>query len=438
MKNRPGRPAAAVCGLASMALIGLSACSNTEGGGSAAGGEDCTEFTYWSMWQKGEAMQEVLAKAISDFESETDATVDVQWQGRDNLQRMVPTLNTDTVPDLVDGSYVNISPALVATQQAHGLKDAYSTEVGGTPVDQVIPAKYLESIDIELEDGQPWMLPYTLSSDAIWFNAKDHPELVESPPETWEEFIALLDELKADGETPIALDGDVPGYNAYWLNTLILRNAGPGSLYETSADESGKAWKDDAVLDAADKVQQLVDGGYFIDGYNGSKFPTQQQKWAAGDAALLFMGSWAPTETTPYATEGFEYDSFPFPTTTGEYNSARADFTGFAVPKKAQCAELAQEFAAHSLDEKYQKMAVEAGMLQIREGIDPAPQQESVWEHLQSADSFHQQNDGVAFPGYRTTVFEPIDDDLVLGNIDAQKFVDQMSKDSANYWKQQG
>lgn len=426
--------------LALMTLVGFTALTACSGDPGQAGASDApsTEFTYWSMWKEGEPMQEVMAEAIADFEAETDIEVNVEWQGRDNIQRTVPTLSTPTGPDLVDSSYVKIYPALVASNQAQGLSEAWEAEVdGGQTVSDIIPARYLETVDIEGEDGGKWMVPYTLTSDAIWFNAAEYPELKDNPPATWDEFIALLDEMKAEGKTPIALDGDIPGYNAYWFTTLLLRNSGPGSLDAIAQDETGEGWKDPAVLDAAEKVQQLVDGGYLIDGYDASKFPSQQQKWANGDAGLLFMGTWAPIETESYAAEGFEYASFPFPKTNGDHFSARTDFNGFAVPANAQHADAAQKFAAFFLKEKYQSMAAEAGQLPMRDDIEPPASQEGVWNHLKEATGFHQQNDGVAFPGYNDKEFWAVNDELVLGKISAQEFVDTMAQRTKDYWEQQ-
>lgn len=420
-------------------VLGLAAVSACSGGPGPDDGEASTEFTYWSMYLEGEPMQEVLATAIEDFEAETDIIVNVQWQGRDNIQRTVPTLMTSTVPDLVDGPYTKIYPGLVASGQAKGLEDAWNSDLGDDEkAKDVVPARYLETIDIMNDDEQPWMVPISLTSDAIWFNAATHPELKDQPPATWDDFIALLDKLKANGETPIALDADIPKYNAYWFTTILLRNLGPRALYKLASDETGESWHDPEVLDAAQKVQQLVDGGYFIDGYNASKFPSQQQKWASGEAALLFMGTWAPVETESYATEGFEFASFPFPETNGDYFSARADFLGFSVPTGAKHADAAQEFAAYVLADKYQQMTADADLLPIRDGISPPEVQTSVSKHLEEADGFHQENDGVAFPGYNAEVFWAVNDDLVLGKMDAQTFVDTMAQETADYWKSQG
>src|SRR5690625_4745369 len=416
--------------------LGAAACSG--GGGSAgASSEEQTEFTYWSNWNEGEAQQAVMAQAIEDFTAETGIEVNVQWQGRDNVQRLVPALNTNEVPDLVDQSYVNTYGSLVSTGQVQGLSTAWSADVDGETLADIVPSQYLEYIDIQLDDGEYWMVPYLLTSDAIWYDAGAHPDLVDNPPQSWEQFIDLLDELKAEGHTPIALDGDIPGYNVYWFKTILLRELGPGALYDLASDETGASWDDPAVLEAAQKVQELVEGDYFIDGYQASQFPQQQQQWASGNASLLFMGSWAPAETTPYANEDFEYSSFPFP--AGTHDSARVDFTGFVVPGTAENGEAAQQFAAFFLQEEYQEMlGQEAGLLPVRQDVEVNPMLDTVMERLMSAEAFHQQNDGVAFPGYNDTVFWAINDDLVLGNITAEEFVEEAKEATISYWEDQG
>lgn len=432
--RRLRRPAA----LAVASVLSLAAC----GSGASAGSGNDKQLTYWSMYKVGEPAQKVLAGAITDFQKQTGIKVTVQWQGRTNLQKLLPALNTNNVPDLIDGPYVKMYPALIATKQALGLKAAYADKVADGPTaGSVVPARYLKNIDISYSDGQKWMLPYTLTSDGMWFNGKQDPQLVSNPPKTWDQLLTLLNQMKAKGgPAPIALDGDVAGYNAYWFDTLMMRNLGPGSLKKVVSDKSGAAWDNPGVLDAANKVAQLAKSGYFINGYKASKWPAQQQAWATGKANLLFMGSWAPTETAPYASAGFQYDSFPFPATTASApTSARADFIGFAVPKKAKNPGAAQQLAAFVLSEKYQQQfGTQAKLLPIRSDASVSPQLEGVHQALLAASETYQQNDGVAFPGYNEKVFWPVDDKLIFGQITGQQFVQTMKSATIAYWKNHG
>ncbi|MFJ5956780.1 ABC transporter substrate-binding protein [Paenarthrobacter sp. NPDC092416] len=396
-------------------------------------------INYWSMWKDGEPQQKVIAAAIADFEKETGATVSVQWQGRSNSEKLVPALNTNNVPDLVDGTYAKLAPVIGDTGQASPLTSVYSYQVDGKAVSSLIPEKFTSNGVFNGEDGQPWMVPYSISSDGIWFNAAKHPELKAKPPASWDEFIEVLDRLKASGSAPIAADGDIAGYNSTWFVTTMLRLKGAGSFKALVEDKSGAGWDDPAVLEAAQKVETLVKGGYLNTGYNASKFPAQQQLWANGDAALILNGSWTPTETGTYAAPGFEYSSFQFPSIDSKPASARVDFIGFAVPAKSKNQLPAQRLAAYLLSSKYQNaLGTEAKVLPVRPDAPVAPAVESVKAAIDAAPATHLQNDGVTFPGYMEKVFFPKDDELFLGKTSAAGFVAKMKAAQIQYWKDNG
>ncbi len=422
--------------VALISALALTGCSSAGGGAGDSGDAGSGELTYWSMWKEGEAQQKVVAEAIADFEKKTGIDVKVQWQGRDNIKKTVPTLNTNKVPDLVDGSYAKIAPVLAETAQAKALTDAYKAEVDGEKVSALIPKAYLKNDSLTAEGADaPWMLPYSLTSDAIWFNAAEHPELAENPPQTWDEFRSAMDEMKSAGEVPLAIDGDVAGYNAYWYTSAMVGLDGPGSLRKMAADKSGKAWDSADALEAAKMIEDLVQGDYFISGYNASKWPAQQQAWADNKAVMLFNGTWIPTETGPYAADGFQYSSFPFPALEGK--AARADFVGFAVPARAKNAANAQKLATFFLGKKYQDaLGTEAKIIPIRTDATVSEEMSTVKKALDGAKAYYQQNDGISYPGYTEKLLWPALSDLVLGKTDAKTFVETMKSGQIDYWKQ--
>lgn len=437
MAQRSARTRAALAAATALTLVtGVAACSSS--GSSSGSGGGGKSFTYWSMWKKGEPQQKVMAAAIKDFEKKTGDKVNVQWVGRQNMQKLTPALNTDNVPDLVDGPVSKANPAMVATNQALGLKAAYADKTAdGKTVKSVVPTKYLKDVKINLSDGQPYMVPYNIQTDGIWFNAAKYPDLKKNPPKTWDQFLGTLKKLKSQGVAPIAADGNVPGYNAYWLELLMIREGGPGILQKIASDKSGAAWKSPVVLNAAKKVEQLVKGGYLIKGYTASQFPYQEQQWANNKAGLLLMGSWLPSEASAFAAKGMKYDSFPFPS-TGSDKSARVDFSGFEVPKKAKNAKAAQEFAAFFLSKKYQTMwAKDAQSIPVRSDVAVAGSLASVTKNLKNATSFRSQDGGILYPGYTAKVLDPIDDKLFFGKITPDQFASQMASAQKNYWASQ-
>src|SRR5690606_25045079 len=117
-----------------------------------------------------------------------------------------------------------------------------------------------------------------------------------------------------------------------WYLNLAVSAAGKGGVYEAAADKTGEAFKAPEFLRAAKAVKQLVDGGYFAEGYAASKFPAIQQKWANNEAQFILNGSWLPAEVAPYAATDFEYASMPFPAIEeGATRPMQIDSIGFAA-----------------------------------------------------------------------------------------------------------
>ena len=396
-------------------------------------------ISYWSMWNEDETQQAVIANAVAEWEEKTGIKVNAEWQGRGVVQKLTPALNTNQVPDLVDAAYNKIAPVLVATQQAGSLQAAYDTEVDGQKVSELIPEKYVSgTTKLLLDNGEPWMMPYSLSSEAVWFDAGKYPDWVTNPPEDWDAFMTVLDELKAAGEVaPIAIDGDIGGYNAAWFSSLMIGENGPGSVDALITSEDGAAWDAPEVTEIANRVADLAKGGYFIEGYNASKWPAQQQAWGAGEGAMLFSGSWIPAETSTYVAEGFEYGSFPLPTQSDK-KYARAEFVGYVIPVKAANPEWAADLAAHVMSKSVQDAyGVEAKSLPIREDATVSPELQGVVDFLKAADDVYPAFDGAIYPGYTEKVLFPLNNELVLGKISGEEFVAKMKQQTIDYWENQ-
>lgn len=396
-------------------------------------------LTYWSMWKQGEPQQQVIQSALEAFTKETGVKVNVQWVGRDVVKQKLPAaLNTSNIPDLVDQAQDQIGPLLAKQGVLEGLGKVYEADIpgeAGKKVKDVIPAKYLDSLGMKLPDGQPYMVPYSMSGVGLFYDAAALPQVKAG---TWEEFVAVLDQVKAT-TAPITLDADQGWSNSYWMSHLLYRAFGPGGIKKLGEDRSGAAWKDPKVLDAAQKLEKLAKGGYFLKGYDASKAPEQQKNWAQGKAAFFLMGSWAPVESKSYAKSGITFASIPFPSLGGPIQSEEAAVFGFAVPKKAKHVAQAQQFAAFFMNKELNaKFATSAETMSIRTDV-PAPESlKGLKAQLDAVPAIEQFSGGADFPGWGDKVYFPAVTDLLLGKLGAQEFVDTVVKAQAGYWKANG
>jgi ABC-type glycerol-3-phosphate transport system substrate-binding protein len=430
----------AACLLAAV-LIGVPAgcgVGDDDGGGSLTEGGS-KEFTYWSMWEDDEPQAKVLKDAIASFEQRTGIKVNVEWQGRNILQKLTPTLRTGNVPDLVDQDGNLVRASLVKPGAHLDLSGLYDLEVPGEgqKVADVIPDKYIDLVR-DAED-RPYMVPYEVIAYALWYDANKLSQVEKDPPATWEEFTAILDERKQAGQAPLAQDGDIGFYNSLWTGHALVRALGAGGLNKTIADESGEAWNDPKILEAVRAVEGLVENDQFIEGYDGSKWPAVQERWAKGDAAFLLMGSWAPSETKPSANEGFEYATVEFPQLVGSDESVQAGVIGFSIPERAEHADAAAKFVAHLLNKDRLAGIAETALNLTPRSDVPVPDELEDLKQMIEERPVALPYDGADadFPNYAVEVFDPLSTELLTGKLSAEQFVEKISSKQVEYWKKQ-
>lgn len=438
-QNAPKWRRAAATGVALITASALlSGCSIFQSDSGGGGGED--SLVFWSMWEKGEPQSEVLQAAIDEFEEAEGIDVTVQWAGREVSTRVQTAANTGDVPDLTDDT-VEVLLSGAGADVYRGLDSVYEREIPdeGQTVADVIPEDYIDPY--RNADGEPIIVPHSVTTTSIWYDGDKLPEVAAAPPQTWDEFLTIMGEMKADGQSPLALDGTIPDYNAYWLAEMTLRQLGPDWLNEAARDETGEAFKDPQFLATAERVQTLVDSGYFMEGYQGSKLPAQEQSWAAGDANFIMMGSWAPLGKEEVAREGAVWRTFPAPIADDGVNSVEANLLGFGIPSAAKNPENAEKFIAFFMQrDQLGGISSDANQLTPRADIEPPADLADVADMLESADSAHRYLDGIPsdLPDWWNGVFLPADDKLVFGEVTAAEFVDLLAAESANYWKNNG
>src|SRR5699024_546008 len=383
---------------------------------------------------------EILQDAIDDFTDETGIEVEVEWQGRQIMQKVQPLLRSGDVPDVVDASSNSIRATLVRADQARDLSDLFATQVPGedATVGEVL-GDYDELITDEAMDG-PFMLPTILMAQSLFYDGNAH-DLAQ--PADWSELMSTLEELKSErGSGPIALDGDIGSYGAVWTSAALIHQLGAGGFNTIAADETGQAWDADGVRTALGRTAELAEraaGAYCADGSFRSKFPQMQERWAAWEADLLFMGSWAPHETSTSTTDNFEYRQLGFPA-AGNGEFMQSDVSGFAVLAGSDNPEEAEQLLAHFVQaDVMQAMADDAAQLVTRPDVDPPETLADTAELIndRTAVRFYDGVDG-DYPGYPTDVFEPVNLELLRGEIDVDEAITQLIEAQQSYWAKQG
>jgi raffinose/stachyose/melibiose transport system substrate-binding protein len=101
---------------------------------------------------------------------------------------------------------------------------------------------------------------------------------------------------------------------------LVDRIAGP-EVFASAANRLGGSFEDPAFVQAGEMIQDLVEMGAFIPGYNGLDYDTGQSRipMYADEAAMELMGTW---QISTYLAENPDFYNeklgfFPFPAVEG-------------------------------------------------------------------------------------------------------------------------
>lgn len=265
------------------------------------------------MWEATEPQGVAIKAAVDAYMEETGVEVDIQFKGRTGQREgLQAALDAGAQIDLFDeeidrvngtwGEYLmDISDMAKAVDYDatanEGLMNAVREAGGGT----------LKSIPYQ---------PYVF---AVFYN-KDLFEQagIQSEPATWEEFLAVCQQLKDAGITPLANDD---AYATCPIGYHLARLGGEEKVVDIVTN--GK-WDDPIVLQMAKDYEELASKGYFSPNIGSNVWPAgQNSELALGEVAMYLNGSWLPNEVIGTAGEDFNWGCFSYPAvTTGATNTA--------------------------------------------------------------------------------------------------------------------
>lgn len=134
-------------------------------------------------------------------------------------------------------------------------------------------------------------VPYATNANGVIYNKTLFEEMNMEIPETWDEFIALLDQAKAEGVKPIEFT-----LQDAWTSLPVWNSLGGVLVSDDFAEEktNGEASFEDAYSEVADKYLKLIEygeGDIFGVGYDSGN-----ANFAAGNALFYNQGNWAIPE----------------------------------------------------------------------------------------------------------------------------------------------
>ncbi|RDW16712.1 ABC transporter substrate-binding protein [Oceanobacillus chungangensis] len=146
------------------------------------------------------------------------------------------------------------------------------------------------TLDNSTYDGKVYGLPIGLTLDLVFYNKEIFDEYGLVPPETFDEWLTIIDVLNENDIIPIALTNQTKWPGAYYLMNFAARIGGP-ELFNNAHNRTGQGFDDPAYVQAGEYIQKLVESNAFNPGFNGVPYDEGQgrQLLYSGQAAMMDM-----------------------------------------------------------------------------------------------------------------------------------------------------
>lgn len=351
--------------------------------------------------QRGLAKCSVAALALCAMSSvalaETELRITHSMPGGDNKAAMDTIIAKfeETHPDITvtqiaydDDTYSNTG--LITQLQSNEVPDIYF-QWAGFPVqrdaeagfamdltdamadgwkDTFIDSAFSEGAGTTV-DGKIFMVPWSLDvTNTIWYNTEIFEENGLTPPETWDDFIALSKTLADAGETPIITGNNELWPLGNWASHVAARMIPTADLEAAYAKD--KTFAEAGFLAPLQKMAELHAAGALNPDMQGLGADPAMAAFFQGAAAMHPIGSWLVASEGDMADEGFEYGQFDTPLidpAAEAPDSVIGTLTGFIIHARSEHPEEAIEFMKFATTPEMQKIWAESGSISPVKGV---------------------------------------------------------------------
>jgi alpha-glucoside transport system substrate-binding protein len=308
-----------------VAILFLAACGDDDddGGGQAegtgdGGGEQAENTGEVNLMSAGEPEEVEAYQTIFDdmINSEADYTAEVESVG--DFEEQFQIRAEGGTLDLAAAPQPGAIRGLVESGSLTSLEDL------GIDVDALTDLVGEGFMALGEVDGEHYGAPTNINlKSMVWYPKDDFDAAGYEVPETWDDLIALSDQIVADGGTPWCVGFESEGSTGWpatdWMEDIMLRTAGVDTYDQWVAHEI--PFNDEAVVTAGETFGDIMFGdGYVLGGADqtpsipfgdapGPMFQDPPGCWLHRQASFITAQAGFP----PEAEAGVDYDWFPLP-----------------------------------------------------------------------------------------------------------------------------
>jgi raffinose/stachyose/melibiose transport system substrate-binding protein len=210
---------------------------------------------------------------------------------------------------------------------------------------RVLPASYAK-ID---RAGKLYTLPNYTHIASLYCNKELFDRAGAKLPTTYTELLEAAKKLRAAGITPAALGEKDRWPGMYWFDIIAMRQAGIPACLE--AMKNPALFNAPDFIEAARKVQELVDAGFFNSSMFSMSFDEMLGAFNNGQSAMLYQGNWVNAGIEASAATKGKVTVITFPLFEGGKGATTefyggSDDSAYYVNAKVKNPDKAAEFVA--------------------------------------------------------------------------------------------
>ena len=269
-------------------------------------------ISFLSIWAEdydnGKLLTDLSAKYKEDH---PDFDFELELVASDNLQQKVATLAvSNDLPDVF--AYESGTPLKTMIENDYVLNVSEALRELG--VEDCIDAGAYSFLTNLVGTEDLYDLPLGLNIEGFWYNkALFEKAGIEAVPTTWDEMLDDCEKLMAAGIQPFAVGGADQWPATRIINAYVMRKLGVDAMNKMAAGEL--SYTDPGMVEAAKMLQDMCQKGYFGVGPTTVDQNTAAQMILAGEAAILYNGSWYTqdlvADTNPAGEDGIGFFNIP-------------------------------------------------------------------------------------------------------------------------------
>ena len=296
-------------------------------------------------------------------------------------------------------------------------------------------------VNAVMVDGHNYLLSSNMNVGGMYYDKAMFDEHGWEVPKTWDEFIALCEEIVTTTDiAPIAYPGMYPYYfDCFFLPQIWALGDGLDTVRAFNNVEEG-FWTSEPVKEAVARVEYMRDHGYFLKNMIGLSHTETQMEFINGNVAMICCGSWLANEMDGNWPDGFDLHYMNTPATASADDDQYVQLSGhlFGFPAAAKNKDWNAEFlAAYYSEESAVRVAKECGVVITPAYVATNPEiQEALPPSV--VESFTHANDDVGYYTLSTkwysewyAEYQNLIDELVDGQITGEAFCDTMEANTA-------